>query len=383
MPTSPAVNSAPKGRWSWVSRGLAGRDLALDLFRGLAILGMIFVNHPPAGVPTIGIFVHAPWHGWTLADTIFPGFLFAVGVSIAWVIPDARSTPRGLLRATYLKIARRGLLLIGVGLALANLPHWSWHISGVLVQIGCCYLVAAYLRLHLGWRGLIAATIAVLALHWFALAQWPVPGYGGGMLKPEGNAALFVDHWVGGLGLDVGTHGPLAIFSAIASTTLGVLAGLWLGHTRSDAQKNMGLFAAGFGLVALALVWDRVLPINKPLWTGSYVALMAGLSMQLLSVLRWSVALRPRAAWHAPLRAAGVNALSFYVLAQLMQRLLVFGRIPSADGPPIRLRVWLWEQAFVPWVSGSVGALIYTAFFLAVCYAPIWWLYRRDMVVRL
>jgi predicted acyltransferase len=383
MPSPPSADGAPSRRWALVSRGLEGRDLALDLFRGLAILGMIFVNHPPAGVPTIGVFVHAAWHGWTLADTIFPGFLFAVGVSIAWVIPAAASGSPGARLASHAKIGRRALLLIGIGVALANLPHWSWHVSGVLVQIGCCYLVAAYLRLHLGWRGLLAVTLAVLVLHWLALTQWPLPGFGTGQLTPEGSVSGYVDRWVLGLGLDVGTHGPLSIFSAIASTTIGVLAGLWLRGARPEAEKTLGLFAAGLGLLALGLLWERVLPINKPLWTGSYAVLMAGLSMQLLAVLRWSVALRPSAAWHVPLRAAGVNALAFYVLAQLMQRVLVYGRLPSADGPAIRLRVWIWEQAFVPWVSGSVGALVYTACFLALCFAPMWWLYRREIVIRL
>jgi predicted acyltransferase len=372
------------------SRGLAGRDLPLDLFRGLAIIAMILVNHPPPDVPMLAPFVHAPWHGWTLADTVFPGFLFAVGVSIAWVVPGPEAAvPRG---GVMRKIFRRSALLIGVSIVLVNLPHWNWsklQLSGVLAQIGCCYLVAALLRLGLSWRGLLLATLAVSAVHWALLMTFDVPGFGAGDLSPAGNASRYLDHWLLGpyaytFALESNQpHSLMITFSAVASTLIGVLAGLWLRANRTEQDKTIGMFVAGCVLVATAQLWDRLLPINKLLWTGSYVAQMAGLSLLLLACLRWAVSVQPSAAWHAPLRAAGVNALSFYVLAQLLQRVLVYGRLPKGDGASTRLRVWIWEQAFAPWTSGTVGATLYTLSFLGVCFVFIAWLYRREIVIRL
>jgi predicted acyltransferase len=133
----------------------------------------------------------------------------------------------------------------------------------------------------------------------------------------------------------------------------------------------------------LANAWDIVLPINKLMWTSSFVALTAGISLVVLAMIHWALAVDPAARWAWPLKVAGVNALAFYVFAQLMQRVLVYGRLRLDGGAPVRLRVLIYEHLFMPWTSGRPGALIYTVTFLLVCFSAMALLYRWRIFVRL
>ncbi|HSW23893.1 MAG TPA: hypothetical protein VLJ62_14090 [Burkholderiaceae bacterium] len=388
----------PPGVWSriggmFVSRSLAGRDLALDIFRGLAIIGMILVNHPPLGEKMYAPFVHAEWNGWSVADTIFPAFLFAVGVSIAWVLPG-RDDPRAaaLGARIYWKIIRRAALLIFVSVLLVNLPYWEWaklRVAGVLAHIGWCYLIVSVIRMRLHWRGQLAVTLLVMLVHWLVLTQLHVPGFGSGVLTPEGNASRYIDQAVLGpyaFMFDMGEKSPyglLVIFSSLSTTLIGALAGHWMRSDRPHADRVLGLFATGCALFVLANAWDVVLPINKLMWTGSFVALTAGISLVVLGMIHWALALDPAARWAWPLKVAGVNALAFYVFAQLLQRVLVFGRLRLDGDAPVRLRVLIYERLFMPWISGQPGALLYTVTFLLICFGAMALLYRRRIFVRL
>ncbi len=387
---------AQAARWilsSFVSRSLGDRDLALDAFRGLAIIGMILVNHPPPNEKMYAPFVHAAWHGWTMADTIFPAFLFAVGISIAFALPSG--TGRGMppcSPAVYLKIARRSLLLIAISVALVNFPYYELaklKIAGVLAQIGWCYLFASLLHLHARWPAVLATIVAIWLGNWALLALLDVPGFGAGHLTPEGNASRYLDQLVFGPHahmFDFGEKGPyglLVIVSSISTTCIGVLAGHWLRAASGPAEKINGAFASGLGLCILANIWDAVLPINKLMWTSSFAALTAGISLQVLALFYWLIEVRQYRSWSLPLQVAGVNALVFYVFAQSFQRLLVYGRIRGEDGVPLRFRDLLFEQVFAPWVSGKFGALIYTLAFMAICFGVIVLLYRKRIYVKL
>ncbi|HET9253440.1 MAG TPA: hypothetical protein VFP58_15105 [Candidatus Eisenbacteria bacterium] len=381
-----------RGRSAFWTRDLAGRDIALDALRGLFVLGMIFVNHSPVNAPVFPPFVHAPWHGWTFADTIFPGFLFCVGISIRLAMVDGMGRPLRPTGGVWIRVLRRFALLLVLSFLLENFPYYELEklrFAGTLALIAWCYLLASVLHLLLGWRAQLAAVVGALGLQWAAYTLLPVPG--AGVLSPESNPARFVDLALLSPLLGVG-HLPndrvddlilLPTLGAIATTLIGLLVGHWVRSARARRVHVRGLAIAGFALVALGVVWNMALPINKPLWTGSYVALMAGISMLLLALLYWITDLTGRVKWVRPLQVAGVNALFFYVFAQSLQRILVYGRLPEAGGGTVRLREWIYREWFAGWSVPEVGSLVYALVFLAIGYAAVLVLYRKRLFFKL
>jgi len=382
---------------SFVSRDLARRDLALDAFRGLMILGMILVNHPP---PTSAIYpplVHAVWNGWTLADTIFPGFLFAVGVSIGLSMGGEDGQRRALDAALLGRVLRRFLLLMLLNALLINFPYYfggTIRFSGTLALIAWCYLFAACIHLSMQWRRQLALVCALLALQWALLMLLPLPGADAGTMTRDVNAARYIDAllfapllgpaWIVEGNEVIALPGlGLPTLGALASTLIGMLAARWLREPRALAERLSGLFAAGLALLALGNAWDILLPINKTLWTGAYVLVMAGIALQLFAFGTWLVHLCGLRAWAIPLQVAGANALFFYVLAQGIQRVLVYGRIHNVDGSTIRLKRLVYERFFSQSLSGEFGSLLHALAFLAVCYAVTLFLYRRRIFFRL
>lgn len=374
---------------AFVSRTLERRDYVVDAVRGLAIAGMVLVNAAP---PTDSIYpalVHAPWHGWTLADTIFPLFLFIVGISITFSLKPADASARW---QTYWKIVRRTVVLIAISLVLVNFPYYELHkltLTGVLAHIALCYLVVALLHLHTTWRAQVVLIAAIWLIHWALLGLLEVPGFGAGNLTPAGNASRYVDqlllgpHSQSSYADAIETSGVLAVFSSITTTLIGLLTGVYLQGRTDLPTKIAALFTGGFALLVLSNAWDRVLPINKALWTGSYVALTAGISLQVLAAGHWVMALRGWKSWAKPLQIAGVNALALYVLSQAIQRMLVYGRIPGADGAPVRLRYILYDDLFKLWIPGEPGALLFTLVILLACFAVVAALYRKRIFIKL
>jgi predicted acyltransferase len=370
-----------------VSRTLESRDYVVDAVRGLAIVGMVLVNAAP---PTNSIYaplVHAPWHGWTLADTIFPLFLFIVGLSITFSLKPGDAGP-----ATYWRIVRRSVVLFAISLALANFPYYELHklaVTGTLTHIAACYLVVALLYLHTGWRVQVALIVAIWLSHWAVLAFLEVPGFGAGDLTPAGNASRYVDQLLLGPHSrsfdpdDIEPSGVLAMFSAITTTTIGLLTGRWLRSRAELAAKIGALFTAGFALLVLGNAWSLVLPINKALWTGSYAALTAGISLQVLAAGYWVMQFQGWKSWAKPLQVAGVNALALYVLSQGIQRILVYGRIPGADGTSVRLRHVLYSDLFEPRIPGEPGALLFALAVLLACFFVVAVLYRKRIFIKL
>jgi predicted acyltransferase len=382
---------------AFVSRDLARRDLALDAFRGLMILGMILVNHPP---PTSEIYpplVHAAWNGWTLADTIFPGFLFAVGISIRLSMIGAGGEPMPAQSAVIGKVLRRFALLMLLNLLLINFPYYfgvQLRFGGTLALIAWCYLLAACLHLWSGWRVQLAVVCVLLALQWTVLTWLPLPGADVGTMTRDVNAARYLDQmfFAPVLGPAWTVEGDetvalpalgLPALGALASTLMGLLAGHWVSGARSTSDRLCGLFAMGLALIALGNVWHMLLPINKTLWTGSYVLLMGGFALQIYAFCNWLVKVIGVRAWAVPLQVAGANALFFYVFAQGVQRLLVYGRIRGMDGSTVRLKQVVYEAFLSTSISGPFGSLVCAIIFLLACYAVVFFLFRWRIFLKL
>lgn len=370
-----------------VARDLGHRNIALDALRGLMIIGMILVNHPPPDVPVLPPLAHAEWHGWTFADTIFPGFLVAVGMAARLSLCDERGVARRVGLATHAKLVRRFVILFLLNYLLINFPYYFHAVpdfTGTLAQIGWCSLAVAVLVLYTGWKAQLVTVVLLLAAQWAAYALLPVPGFGAGSLSPEGNAARYVESLLPVFGAARGVPNTalfgLPTMGAVSTTLIGALVAPLL-LRRTDGQR--WALAVGLALVVVGHAWDELLPINKRLWTGSYALAMAGIAVLLLVVLH-RVADRARASrWLGPLQVVGANALFVYVFAQSLQRLLVFARVHESGGSTVRLRYFIRDHFVSPWLPGAWGALAYTLLFLAICYLAAWILYRRRIFLKL
>ena len=364
------------------------RLLALDVFRGLTIAGMIVVNTPGTWTHVYPQLLHAEWHGWTFTDTIFPFFLFIVGVSMA--ISFARRRSQGASRRELLlHSVRRGLIIFGIGLALNVLSFVLFHrehvrIPGVLQRIGVVYLIASAIYLAFGWRGVLATAIVLMAGYWALMALVPVPGYGVGRYDLEGNLAAYVDRVVLGAhtwkpGWD--PEGPLSTIPAISTTLLGALAGDWLISSRAR-RKITGLVAGGAVALAIGAFWSRVFPINKNLWTSSYSLFMSGLAAVVLALCLWIVDVKGWKGWARPFEWLGRNAIAAFVISTLVTILMLAVKLPGPEGKPRSLYATIYRTVFDRFGDPRLGSLLFSLTCLAAWVAIFGLFYRRRVFVK-
>jgi predicted acyltransferase len=373
----------------FVSRELGARDVAIDALRGLAIIGMVLVNHVPPTSERYAFITHAQWTGWTIADTIFPIFLFLVGASISFSMVGVSTRWTSF---PFLRVVRRTALLFFISIALVNFPYYelaTLKLSGTLSRIAVCYLIAALISFCFSSRVIAGIVLGILALQWWLLTQFDVPGSGRAVFTIAGNASSYLDSLIfGSFGERLKLpgrvmQGLLPVAGSVATTMAGVLVGRWLKSADSAADKVASLFAVGLIIFYAGSLWAVTYPISKQLWTGSYVILMLGISLQLLALLSWFAETRRLTAALLFLQIAGVNALFFYVFAQSAQRVLVYWKVSNQDGSSKGLRYYIFENWFEPWVSGKLGALLYSLVFLSICYAIVFLLYQRRVFVKL
>ncbi len=360
-----------------------GRLASLDAFRGLAIAGMILVNNPGSWSHVYAPLRHAAWHGATPTDLVFPFFLFGIGVAMSFSF--AARTARGDSRRTlWGHVAKRALILYGLGLFMAAYPRFDFatvRLVGVLARIAMVYLVAGTLVLFLSRRTVFAAMLALLAVYWALLAWMPVPGFGAGDLSPEGNLGAYLDRmilgvhmWSGGGGV-YDPEGLLSTLPAVSSTLAGLFAGDYLrtldgaggqAGDRIGANAALRLALLGAGLVLAGHAWDLVFPINKPIWTSSYVAYTTGWALVTLGALYQVIDVRGRRAWARPLVVYGVNAITVFVASGLVAKTLALWRVPSGAGETTSAYNFLYETLFASWagpLNGSLAFAIATVLF--------------------
>jgi predicted acyltransferase len=334
---------------------------------------MVLVNNPGTWRAIYAPLRHAEWHGLTPTDVIFPCFVFIVGVAI----PLSRPTPG--------RVLRRAAIIFALGIVLNGAPYFDWatiRIPGVLQRIAVCYLVAALLFLGTRWRAQAVVTAALLLGYWAALTLVPVPGYGRGDLGPEGNLAAWLDRAVLGphLWKAARVYDPEGILStvpAIATALLGVLTGQWLQSGRSQRQILAGLALAGATAAVLGALWGLILPVNKSLWTSSYVLLTGGLALLLFAACYWAIEIRGWRRWSAPFVVFGVNALLLFFLSTLMARALTLIHVGGAT-----LQKTIFDGAFAPWASPINASLAYAIAYLCLWWLALWGLYRAGIRLR-
>ncbi|HXS99186.1 MAG TPA: heparan-alpha-glucosaminide N-acetyltransferase domain-containing protein [Elusimicrobiota bacterium] len=353
---------------------LIKRLRALDLFRGLTVVGMILVNSSGSD-DVFRVMDHAPWNGLTFADFVFPSFLMIVGVSAAFSHASRRA--RGQTEADIARHAAvRAVGLFGLGLLVnfvvfreAGGIRWP----GVLQRIALCSLGATgFLLLDRPALEPFAAA-ALLGGYWLLMTRVPVPGHGAGVLTPEGNLASWLDRrlMAGHLLTPLeDQEGLLSTAPAFATTLLGVIAGRRLAADGAHAPLARTIGAWGLALAALGSAWSLSFPLNKHLWTSSYALVTGGLCLAGLALFILFTGERP-VAWEAPLESLGRRALTAYVGAGFVYGVLEFVGARLPDGSRGNLKLWLNAHLFASWLPPRVASLAFAIVFTALAAAAV------------
>jgi predicted acyltransferase len=367
------------------------RLVSLDLFRGATIALMILVNDPGYGSASYWPLEHAKWNGWTPTDLVFPFFLFIVGVAMAFSFTSRLL--RGESRSRLLRhVLLRGVLLFALGVFLNGFPnHYQldhWRIYGVLQRIAICYVLTSVLELWTGWRVQLAVAVACIVGYWLLMRFVPVPGFGVPthdipLLDPDRNIAAWLDRKLLMGHLYEGTRDPEGVIStipALATCLAGLLTGKWLRAARSQGSKAMGMAVAGVIAIALGQTWNLWFPINKKLWTSSYVIFTAGLALICLAACYWIVdAKRHGGWWTKPVLVFGTNAIAAYFFSEVVAKLIETIRVHGG----MTIQELLYQSLFAPLASPANASLLYALVYVAFCWAAMALLYRKRLFLKI
>ncbi|MEM9649537.1 MAG: DUF5009 domain-containing protein [Bacteroidota bacterium] len=361
---------------------MKNRVLSVDIFRGATIILMILVNTPGTWSNVYAPLLHAKWHGYTPTDLVFPFFLFIVGTSIVFAYRGKEATAR-----TYKKISIRALKLIGLGLFLGaftiSFPFIkefaAIRFPGVLQRIGVVFFFAAVLFLNLDWKKLVALSVALLLGYWAIMMLIPVDGVVSTLERAPHNLANYVDVKVFGTHNykpDYDPEGLLSTIPAIVSSLLGIFTGLILTSKREDKTKLMVLL--GIGMVVLGHVWDLFFPINKALWTSSFVLVTAGWANLVLALIYFLTDVKG-VKFGSIFRYAGANAIVVYFLSSFITKLFYSIKIDGETS----VHGWLFNNIFVhDFMPMELSSLLYglgvVAFYCLLAYV----LYKRKIFIK-
>ncbi len=399
-----------------------GRLMSLDVFRGATIAAMMLVNNPGSWDAIYKPLEHAPWHGWTFTDLVFPFFLWIVGVAIP--LSTGRRIEQGQSRMELFgHVLRRSAIIFGLGFFLNSLMYfidgslfrdgltaWVQHyatsvrVPGVLQRIAVCYLIASVIFLRTGVRGQVIWTVALLAVYWLLMMLVPVPGYGAGILEKQGNFSQYVDSLVLN-GPVIGTHvysgaktwdpeGTVSTIPAIATCLFGILTGHVLRSKLIAEAKTSWIFAAGALLLFTGAIMDAWLPINKNLWTSSYAVFMAGMAMVCFGTCYWLIDVQGWRKWAKPFAIYGMNAITVFVLAGVLGRISLAIKVTNAAGQTVALKAFLYDKLFGAFASPDTApflgfvasprnaSLMWALTYVAALYLVAYGMYRRKWFVK-
>jgi predicted acyltransferase len=373
------------------------RLISLDVLRGITIAFMIMVNNN-GGPGSWGFMNHAQWNGLTPTDLVFPTFVLVVGASIAFSFESRLK--RGATRAQLAwHTVKRAVILFLLGIIVNNFPFFElvhMRFYGVLQRIAICYLVVGlfYLWDRRVWTK-VAVAVVLLVGYW-ALLRWvPVPGAG-----MPGRDIPFMDQsqnmvsWLDRLlmpyhlYLDPPDHnvrdpeGLLSDIPAIGTALIGLLTGLWLRGAKAVKTKALGLAGATVACLGSGYPWSLWFPLNKNMWTSSYVLVAAGWSLALLTAVFWMVEMRGwRTGWTWPWVVFGSNAIVAYMISELLPGVLENIRF-TADGRRTNVLGYSVTHNFAHLPNAGWAAFAFSVSYTAVCFVPVWVLYRRKIFLK-
>ena len=391
------------------------RLLALDVFRGMTVAGMLLVNNPGTWSAIYPPLEHAPWNGWTPTDLIFPFFVFMVGITTELSLRARRA--RGDDEGAILKqILRRASLIFLFGTLLSTFPYFTWvpipelpnatfldrvvhrfehwRILGVLQRIALAYLFGALLTFRTTWKQQLAIVSALLLGYWALMTLVPVPDTGipGRFVldKPEqllsawlDRTVLGVNHlWSGSKTWD--PEGILSTMPAIGTMMLGTFAGRWIGEQQRPLSDRLaGLFAVGALVMMLGLMWNWVFPINKSIWTSSYVLFTAGMGAVSLATCLWLIDVCQLRRWTFPFVVYGMNPMLAFLGSGLMARLIVsIITLDAGDGKHISAQAWAFDRLYASWLPPREASFAFAVSFVALWFGILWAAWKRGIVLK-
>lgn len=372
------------------------RLLSLDVFRGITIMGMILVNNPGTWSAIYPQLRHAEWHGCTFTDLIFPFFLFIVGVAISYSLTK-RKAQGGSMKSLYLNIFRRAVILFLLGMILAGFPfglildhQFSWatiRIPGVLQRIAIVYLVASILFLTTNTKAQYWITGAILIGYTALMSLVAVPGVGYANYEPTTNLAAYLDQ------LLLGSHlwsaskvwdpeGILSTLPAIASAMLGIFTGNLLRSDKDSKEKTVLLYVWGSALMLAGWIWSFWFPLNKNIWTSSYVLYTGGLALFFLAFCYWFIDIKKVTWWIKPFHVYGMNAITVFFLSGIVGRLLYLIKWETAEGTIITLKGYLFDTFFLSWLSPINASLGFAIVYIVIWLGLMWILYAKKIFIK-
>jgi predicted acyltransferase len=396
------------------------RLLSLDVFRGITVAGMLLVNDPGTWSAIYPPLEHAEWNGWTPTDLVFPFFLFIVGITthLSLSARRARGADESDIRR---QILRRGAMIFLLGFLLNGFPFFTWgdvsgiadpsflqrvvdrlyhwRIMGVLQRIGLAYMCAALLTQRASVKRIVITAGALLLGYWVAMTMLPVPGSNGtlgGLLLdvPSGTMAAYWDRFFldwsrFGLGNHIWsgsvTFDPEGLFStipAICTAMLGVLAGRWIGTNRPIEERLNGLFAGGCLAMMFGMIWNWGFPINKSIWTSSYVLFCAGLAAVSIGTIMWLVDVQGSRRWTKFFVIYGTNPLIAFMGSGLLARLIYSVIFVRYDGQRVPLESAIYQSLFASWLTPVKASLAFALCFVGLWYCILLGLYRRQIFLK-
>ena len=371
---------------------------SLDVFRGITIAAMILANMAGVADDVYRPLSHSEWHGCTPTDLIFPCFLFIVGVAMTFSLAKytAENKPT---KAVYLRILRRTAILFILGLVLNgfwNQGVWTFDLSsirlmGVLQRIALTYLFASLIVLKLPRKSQWLVAGGLLIAYWLTMMYIPVPDYGAGVLTREGNFGAFIDrliipkaHLYKGDGFNF-LGDPEGLFStipAIVSVLAGYFTGQWIKDKKqATSQTSMDLVLFGLCCLVIAIIWDVAFPINKKIWTSSYVLFTTGWALMLLAACYELIEVRLIKRWSKSFEIMGLNAIALFVASVFLIKIIAKTKIGTGENA-ISIYNWIYQNIFASWAGNFNGSFLFALVTLLFWYGVAVLMYQKRWFIK-
>lgn len=363
------------------------RYLALDVLRGMTIALMILVNTPGSWQYVYAPLRHAEWHGCTPADLVFPFFLFVVGVSLFF---SFTKYPINLSKDSLLRVGRRTLLIFVIGVFINSYPQWMTdyshlRIMGVLQRIALAYGIAALIVISAPRMWLPGIGVFILLIYWGILylfgGSYPY-GLPGNVTIPFDRAILGENHLYRGFGIPFDPEGILSSLPSVVTVLIGYLTGMMIQETARD-RVPVKLSTFGLAFTIAGYLWGLVLPINKPLWTSSYVLYTAGMASVLFALLIYIIDLKGYKKWSLLFSVFGMNPLFLFILSVFWGKTLrLVICIPNGEGNIVNGSTWLYQNIFAPLAGNMNGSLAYAMAHIIIFWLIGYVLYKHRIFVK-
>jgi len=368
------------------------RLISLDAFRGATIALMILVNTPGTWGHVYAPLRHAQWHGCTLTDLVFPFFLFIIGVSMRFSFEKYEFCKWGPL---FKKVVWRTITIFTIGLLLNAFPFvrqdWDWshfRIMGVLQRIALAYIMASFIVVRADIIGIVKISLGLLFGYWILLMGY---GWYSG-LDPyalKSNLILIVDayifgenHLYGGTGIPFDPEGLLSTIPSIVTVLIGFLVGTMIKTAEDHKDNTQRMAVLGALLIIFGWGWGFVFPINKQLWTSSYVLYTSGIATVVLAGLIWLVDVKGLKTWTKPFVIFGANAIFLYAASGIWAKILLQISF-ELDGKMISGYGYLYQTVFQPFAGDLNGSFLFALFHVFMFWLILAWMYRKKLFIKI